>query len=209
MLSTYIVRRGDHLPAIAHRLGLGPDEVWDHPKNAELRALRKDWHILAEGDILTIPPAKRKALPIFRGETNRYTARVPTIETRLRVADLVGPFANEAYVLEGLGTSAGGTTDGDGYLTISAPVTLRTLRVQFPDRKASLDLFLGDMAPISTISGVQMRLAHRGFLRSRATGELDDATVQALRAFQRSEHLEVSGAIDDATVAALKDAFGC
>jgi nucleoid-associated protein YgaU len=69
-LKTHVVRRGDYLPRIAHQLGVDPDDIWNHPKNKPLRDLRGDWHILAEGDVLTIPEAEQAALPIAAGQVN-------------------------------------------------------------------------------------------------------------------------------------------
>lgn len=210
MLITHIVRRGDHLPKLAFERGVDPETVWNHPKNKALRELRKDWHILCEGDILTIPvPDPPEGLPIRAGTTNRYKGQVPKIDTPVRFADEAGPYAGEAYVIRGMGKPVEGTTDGDGHLTISSPMWVRTVQVEFPARGVAVDLLVGDMDPITEISGVQMRLAHLGYLKARKSNALDEATVEALRAFQRAQYLDPSGQIDDATVAALKDAFGC
>ena len=34
----HVVRQGEYLRKLAHRFGVDPDELWNHPKNAELKA---------------------------------------------------------------------------------------------------------------------------------------------------------------------------
>ena len=65
------------------------------------------------------------------------------------------------------------------------------------------------MDPVTEISGVQLRLAALKFLKGAATGDLDDATVEALRAFQKAKGLACTGEMDQATLDALVQAYGC
>ena len=209
MIKTHVVRAGEHLATIAHDAGLDPDDVWNHPKNKELREARKDKNILCEGDVLTLDVEEQKPIPLKVGQANRYSAMVPEIETHLRFADARGPFAGEAYVVEGLDEPIKGTTDGDGKLTINAPVTAKVAKVRFEKRGLSFSALLGEMDPITEPSGVQLRLALLGYFKGPASGELDAATTEALRAFQKAKSLGSTGAMDQPTLEALKAAYGC
>lgn len=209
MIKTHVVRAGQHLAQIAHDAGLDPDEVWNHPKNNELRERRKDKNILCEGDVLVLPIEEPAPLSLKIGQENRFSAVVPEVETHLRFADARGAFAGEAYVVEGLDEPITGTTDGDGKLTISAPVGAKIAKVRFDARSLSFTVLLGEMDPITEPSGVQLRLALLGYLKGTPSGEIDDATTRALRAFQEAKALDRTGAMDEPTLAALKDAYGC
>ena len=209
MLQSHVIRAGDHLAKIAHDAGLDPDAVWSHPKNADLRALRKDQNILCEGDVVFLPVEDPVTLPLKVGAANRFSVVVPEIETHVRFGNATGPFAGEAYVVEGLDEPIRGTSDGDGKVTITAPVTAHVATVRFEKRGLSFSVLLGEMDPITEVSGVQLRLASLGYLKGTPSGELDDATTGALRAFQDAKGLARTGAMDQATLDALKAAYGC
>ncbi|MFO0761142.1 MAG: peptidoglycan-binding domain-containing protein [Byssovorax sp.] len=209
MIKTYAVRSGDHLAKIAHDEGLDPDEVWNHPKNKVLRDKRKDKNILCEGDVLFLPLEEPTPLALQAGRTNRYSAVIPTVETHLSFADKNGPFASEPYTVEGLDEPIEGMTDRAGNLTIKAKVGAKVARVIFMSRRLQFDVLLGEMDPITEVSGVQLRLVLLGYLKGKAAGELDEESRDALRAFQKAKRLPVTGATDQATLDALKDAYGC
>ena len=54
-MKPYVIKQGDYLTRIAHRLGFVANEVWNDPKNAELKALRSDPDTLKSGDIVFVP----------------------------------------------------------------------------------------------------------------------------------------------------------
>ena len=54
----YVVKAGDYTKKLAHTLGFDADEVWNDPKNAELKKLRKDPDMLVAGDVLFVPEKK-------------------------------------------------------------------------------------------------------------------------------------------------------
>lgn len=209
MIKMHVVRAGEHLAKIAHDAGLDPDEVWSHPKNTELRARREDRNILCEGDVLALPLEEVPPLPLKVGQANRFSVIVPEVETHLRFGDARGPFAAEPYVVEGLDEPVEGMTDGDGKLTISAPVGAKLAKVRFKKRGLNFSVLLGEMDPITEPSGVQLRLALLGYLKATPSGELDEATLGALRAFQAAKGLGQTGAMDEPTLKAIKNDYGC
>lgn len=50
-MTPYIVQQGDYLAKLAFVHGFEPDEVWNDPKNADLKKLRPDPNVLAPGDV--------------------------------------------------------------------------------------------------------------------------------------------------------------
>jgi hypothetical protein len=55
MATDYIVQPGDCISSLAGARGLKWDTVWNHPKNAQLKAKRKDPNVLMPGDVIYLP----------------------------------------------------------------------------------------------------------------------------------------------------------
>jgi hypothetical protein len=207
---TYVVRQGDYLEQLAYKLGFDVDAVWGHQKNEELRQRRKDNHrILCPGDILYIPAVDGHAeLQLAAGQSNSYTAKIPELVTQLQLMDENGPLAGEDYTLEGLGAPVDDKTDGEGKLSFSAPVTTREIRLVLKNYGA-FELGIGEMDPISELTGVQKRLANLGHHWEAPNGEMDDDTRNGIMRFQRASGLEMTGELTADTVAELEKAYGC
>jgi hypothetical protein len=100
-LQLYVVRQGDYLAKIADSLGFDPDEAWNHPRNSELKELRKDPHVLLPGDILWFNKITRPSSRLAGGTENAYVAEVPRVPLHIQIRNHVGePFAGEAYEAE-------------------------------------------------------------------------------------------------------------
>lgn len=56
----HIVSQGESVSSIAYEHGFFWQTLWDHPKNRDLKSLRKDPDILTEGDVLHIPDREDK-----------------------------------------------------------------------------------------------------------------------------------------------------
>ena len=82
-VKSYVVRQGDYLTKLAYVHGFDAADVWKDPKNAELRGKRGDHDILARGDVLFVPMAEKVGVPLQKGVTNRYVARVPAVDLSL------------------------------------------------------------------------------------------------------------------------------
>jgi len=205
----FVVRSGDHLEAIAHQFGVTANAIRNEPSNANLVKKRGDMSMLAAGDVLYIPAReRRKFLPVAVGSSNKFVATVPKVTVHLDLADGKSKHANVNYTVDGAGPQTKGTTDGDGHVTFSVPVTVRTVRLTLSDTGHAFDVQVGGLDPIEETSGVQMRLAHLGFYGGPLDGRLSDHTRAAIRAFQAHQKMNVTGEADDATLAALKEAHG-
>ncbi len=206
----YVVRQGDYLEKLAHTFGFSLEEVWSHPKNAEIRAKRSDHNLLCPGDILYLPVKEQRSLPLRRGVTNRYIAKVPKVEIRLILQSEGEPIREEPYVVEGLRKPLEGKTSDIGEVTFSVPINTREVRLLLPEKNVSYPIFVGDLDPIDEPSGVRMRLMHLGYYgwHPQSDGADEQLDREAIRAFQRSNAIEATGVMDEATRVALREAHG-
>jgi hypothetical protein len=121
------------------------------------------------------------------------------------------PRANVPYVLVVDGTVKTGSTDSDGRIETTIPQNARsatlTLEPGTP-REKEIPLNLGYLNPINEISGVKHRLNNLGFMSSDTSNEMTDELAEALREFQKSYGLDVTGEIDENTRNKIRDLHG-
>jgi hypothetical protein len=207
-MKPYVIQQGDHLTKLAFQMGFDAEQVWSDPANAELRQKRTDKDVLCPGDVVFVPDGPRRALPLQGGTSNRYEAKVPTAEVRLKLAKAGAPIAGETYRVEGAGRPIEGVTDSEGGVSFAVPVHTREVDLVLPSRNTSYHVRVGNLDPASEPSGVKSRLAQLGYLGHPLPEGFDEAARRALAAFQRAEGLPATGEPDDATRAALAKKFG-
>jgi N-acetylmuramoyl-L-alanine amidase len=191
------VREGDTITSVAFRFGFFPETLWQHPSNSVLRSLRTDGDILMPGDVMNVPPIRIR--PHLAPVNHRYRFRRKGVPARMRmqIFDENGPRASQSFVLSIDARELPGTTDGDGVIeAFIPPDAVRGELMIGPDRKTYTILF-GTLDPITEIIGVQKRLNNIGFYCGEETGEMNDATAEALRRFQFRAQLPVTGHLDD------------
>jgi hypothetical protein len=200
----YVVKDGDYLDKLALLLAFDADEVWNASENAELKK-KRDPNLLSAGDILYVPEKKDiHWLPLKDGSDNSFTTKVPRTTLRLVFENLGKPFANEAYVVKGMGAPEEGTTDGDGTVEVKVPVHVREIEVVFKKTGVAHPFHIGDMDPIDEMSGVIKRLENLGYdCTPSEDGDSDDAVKAAIAAFQTDQGLPSTGTMDDPTREAL------
>jgi hypothetical protein len=209
----YIVRQGDYLAKLSFVHGFDADDVWNDPKNEDLKKLRTDPNILAPGDILFIPEKEgEEGLPIAKGTENSYAATVPKVEVKLTFQDSEAkPMAGAPCQIRGLGDGGADMipteTDGDGTLTLKVPVTVREVEVHFPRQNTTHHVRVGDMDPANEASGIQKRLQNLGFWHGAGdkAGDLDALLGSAIMTFQGKMGIEGNGAFDPDTEKAVLD----
>ena len=219
-MTSYVVRRGDHLVKIATSRNLDPDAVWNHPKNDDLRKRRTSMHVLCAGDVVFLPdppPVKWRSLNV--GSSNSFVATPKTVKISVVFSHTGKPLAGEACTVDELPALGSLTTDGSGALTFQAPVKLEHLTVTFPGIGAKYGLRVGHLDPIEEPSGVLQRLRNMGYTRRvpaggawRALGPEspeDAELLQALLEFQSEQGLPQTGILDQATRDKLADVHGC
>ena len=210
---TYVTASAsDCITSIADANGFFWKTIWDHSKNADLKKLRKDPNVLMEGDSVYVPQLQTKN--VSKADGQRYTFQrkgVPAL-TRFRFLKDGKPRANEPYVFTVGDTTQRGNTDGDGMVTMTIPPGAEDGTIVIgsgPDAK-TYDVSLGAMDPVATDSGVRKRLHALGY-HPRSADDDPDGTylAQALREFQVSQKLKLTGTLDDTLRSKLSDAFGC
>jgi hypothetical protein len=202
-----VVRPGEYLAQIAHEGGFSADDVWNHPKNAELKSLRQNPLMLCFGDILFVPKPEKKWLTVSGGTVNKFSARVPTLPLTLNLVGKKGPLKGVTCRLKGIPGVETATTDGDGTLKLDVPMQVRAVTVDVDDPRFHAVVKVGHLDPPDTTSGVRMRLRNLQYLHDDVA---PDAHFKlAVAAFQRTSQLPDTGVVDDATRKALVAAHGC
>jgi N-acetylmuramoyl-L-alanine amidase len=222
----HVIQQGECLIEIAERAGHLWQTIWEHPENERLRREREDPSILAPGDRVFIPELTLREESIATNRSHRFRVARPHAVLRLRLLDWDGhPRKGLAYTLDIDGDVRRGATDGDGKIEERIPPRAgrAVLRVEDPARDPARRRFqrpahddapeeyvlsLGSLDPITTTSGVRMRLLNLGYLR----GSFDDpeeALRAAIRSFQESRGREPTGRLDEALAADLEAQHGC
>jgi hypothetical protein len=211
-MQPYVVRDGDHLSVIAHKLGFDADTVWNDPKNADLKKLRGSPNILCAGDVVYVPDPKPKDWSTLTiGTLNPFVSPVPTVQLSLGFSQNGKALINAKCIIHGLAEPNQFSTDAAGRLSVSIPVTLQTVSVEFPDIPMVRRVKIGHLDPVGEPTGVLQRLQNLGYVSPRTRVDPNDAATLAgpLAAFQRAAALTVTGALDDDTRGALQKAHGC
>ena len=208
-----MVRQGDHLAAIAQRMGFDAAEVWQHAANAELRDRREHGDELFPGDVLMVPeprpPSRSRIQP--RGRHSFSGAR-PPMTVKLRVVQDGEPVKDTSFRADiGARAPLEVRSDGDGLLTLEIPVQTQRVLLSADEPKLLFRVMVGHLDPIDEPSGTTQRLQNLG--HAPPSPEASDENkrlhlTHALRSFQASQSLPETGELDNDTRAALRGAHG-
>ena len=213
-MKPYVIKQGDYLTRIAHRLGFVANEVWNDPKNAELKALRSDPDTLKSGDIVFIPDVPKQRNPFTKETDNAYVAKVPKLPVSLTLDHRGEPIADEKYIVRGLDEELEGTTDAEGTVAFEIDVNVKEVVIELVDKKRSYRMLLGNLDPVDEPSGARQRLMQLGIYSATLEGadqyvaHNEVQLAAALKAFQKTNELEVTGELDDVTVDKLREVYG-
>jgi hypothetical protein len=210
---TYTVQLGDCLASIAYQLGFLPDTLWEYGANAALRDGVRRLHVVNPADIIHLPKLSRRDENASTGM--RYKLRRKGVPERLRIRFVdyrLQPRAGTRFLLH-VETASGnavadrsGQLDGNGFLDVPIPPDAlhgEVLLVDSAGEREEIEIDLGYVNPMNEVSGVQARLNNLHYDAGPETGEMNDATRNALKEFQLRHHLSVTGDIDRATKALL------
>jgi hypothetical protein len=212
----YTVQKGDCITSIASRTGHFWKTLWEHPDNAPIRDARKSPNILLPGDVLTVPPLRKKQQDCATDKLHKFVRKGVPARLRIRVMQepedppedgsgpLEEPRANQDYLLDIDGDVRSGTTDGDGWIDVTIPCEALQGKLTIGPDKFQIQIDLGYLDPEDDITGLQGRLTNLGYT-CMPTGTLDEDTRAALVLFQTERKLEPTGEFDDATRAKLHE----
>lgn len=202
----HTVQPGECLSSIALRYGFFADAIWNHAANAPLRTRRVNMNVLAPGDVVVIPDKTLGLQTRPTGQRHRFRRRGVPAKFRFRLVHGDTPRAGVPFRLIVDGRTHEGATDSDGVGEIPVAPDARRARLYIddPESPQEHDVALGQLRPADSIDGAQARLRNLGYEDVRVTGELDDATRSALRAFQAAQGLGVTGQLDAATSERLR-----
>lgn len=196
------------MATIGARYGIPWKLIWDSPANETLRSRRDDPNVLAPGDIVTIPPPICRKAQGATGTIHRFVVKREKIKLFVRLTGHHEPLTNEPYRLEYDDEQVDGTTASDGIIEAEIEASQSAVRLVLPRRMQSYDLELGQLDPVTRISGAQTRLLNLGLYTGKSHGTLDQATRLALESFQRIQKIAVTGQLDQRTQQELGKVYG-
>jgi hypothetical protein len=222
MAEDYTVEPGDCMSSIAYEHGFFWQTLWNLSENAALKTRRKNPNVLMTGDVVHIPDLTVRNESGATETTHKFMLKGVPEMLRMKLLDANHkPRANLDYIIVIDGDSRRGKTDSQGELKESIPPNAKTGKLTFaaPGNKTGkptpgkpknqvMILQLGNLNPISEVSGLKARLANLGLYKGPIDDNLDDATKQAISVFQRKKGLPVTGVADDATKAQLQQTHG-
>jgi N-acetylmuramoyl-L-alanine amidase len=202
------IKQGESLSSVADLYGFFWDTLWNHPNNARLRESRQDPNVLMARDRVFIPEKTPKEEAGETGKVHTFQLKGVPVRLNFRLLDEDDqPRTGLRYELSVDGKQvAAGVTPDDGLISalISPKATTAKLVVHAEGGDETHSFDVGHLNPIEYTSGVQARLKNLGFYAGDLTGQIDQATQEAIRMFQQLQGLPVTGQPDDATKQALR-----
>ena len=209
-MAIYVVQQGDHLSSIAERFGFRDyRNIWNDSGNAELRALRKDPHVLLPGDSLVIPDKQVKTVKKPTGAQHRFVVGSSRLMLRIILRDFDHePIANVDCELEIEGTIVKLQSNGQGLIEKMIEKGARRGMLRVPALDLEHPIHIGDLDPVEGDEGWRARLINLGYYPG-TVNDLDEQPLRhAIEEFQCDYDLKVSGELDVTTQAALIKAHG-
>ena len=164
---------------------------------------RESPNIHVPGDVVVVPDKRVGVITASTGKAHRFRRKGVPSMLNVRLLDGGEPRASVAWTIEAGGRTLTGTTDADGWLRCSLMPDVKEGVLRLDATGESWNFDIGNVHPIATPAGLQARLRNLGYSSGEITGELDDATVAALRNFQRDHGLAETGDADEATLQKL------
>lgn len=206
--------QGETLASLAAAHGFSrASQLYDHPDNAPLRALRSNPDVLAVGDVVAVPDPSPGAVQVRVSARHRFEVAVPRPQLRLHPVGCDGESLDgRRYVLEVESARFEGVIDGRIEHPISVGARHARLEVErSDDAEPTLiwELQVGHLAPAETAAGLQARLNNLGFGAGEVDADVGPKTQAGIRRFQHAHGLDVDGESSEALVETLREAYGC
>lgn len=204
----YIVKQGDCISSIAAKFGLFPDTISRHSNNTSFGDKNKELEILKPGDEIFVPEKGIREEGCGTEEKHSFRRLGVPAYFRIQLLDMeLEPRASERVTFEIDGKSKWVTTDEDGWIEEPISPTAKEVILSIFEDEEELfyEFWLGELDPITEISGIQQRLCNLGFYHGRITGEINEETTYGIEGFQRFFDLEPDGKLTDTTIAQIEE----
>lgn len=205
-MAEHIVKKGDHVPRLAHEGGhRAIEQVWDHPDNEELRKVREDPCILLAGDTLVVPETEKGSESGSTDAKHRFVAEVMRLTLGVKLQNWDGKeLEPEKLLVKVDGSEVEPEDEGGGAFRTPIAPTAKEALVRADGREATLRI--GHLDPIDSDTGVRARLQNLGY---RIDDETDDAVRLGVEEFQVEHGLWVDGVVGPNTRGKLEEEHGC
>ncbi len=214
MATEHVVLQGEHLSQISEKYGfLDYRTIWDHPGNADLKALRKTPNVLLPGDTVHIPDKLKKQESRATGQLHHFQVPSQRLFLHLVLKDWANqPLADTECELQLEGKAIPLKTDAAGRIKVPIPITEADATLTFKDPMVPFDLLIpikiGHLDPVDSASGQMARLSNLGYI-TRPLEDVDDIVMgRTVQEFQCDAGLPVTGNCDAATQGKLKEMHG-
>lgn len=198
------VGEGESTASLAKKHGFFWRTIWEHGQNSALREKRKDPSVLFADDDIFIPEKKMKEVSKPTDAEHTFKRKGEPCKIKLQLLKLGKPRAGEKYIIEIEGTQIQGTTDGDGKIEHFIPGESKSGKLILRDGKEVYAIGIGYLDPMDEPIGIQQRLNNLGY-SVMESGEIDDATKEALTKFQNDQGLDATGELDGATKSKIQE----
>ena len=206
---------GDHLTAIAERLGL-PDTqtILAESANESFRD-RPHPEMLNPGEILSLPDLEPVKHTLATGQRHKLTIQRPKAKLRVSFKTFSGkPTAAAQATLKLEGEAPEQISLDGGSLDKPIPPACPTAGVEMPavaEGKPEIHwrLRLGHLLRSEGDQGALARLRNLGYYRAVPASADANERRSAIEEFQFAQGLTVTGTLDDETRAKIEEIYGC
>jgi peptidoglycan hydrolase-like protein with peptidoglycan-binding domain len=210
-MPNHIVVDGEWIGSIAAAAGIRSwKTLWNHPRNAGLRA-RRDPNLLIPGDTVWIPPVDVRGESTATAASHKLVVSTPLNKLVIRftrITRYVNSFGPIHYELAVGSSRQGGElhTDGD---QIEAPLPLNATEATLTINGATATLKIGKLQPIARLAGMQARMTNLGWDVGAIDNQDGPRTKQGTKGFQAFYTIKVDGIIGGQTRGKAKQVYGC
>jgi hypothetical protein len=217
----HVVKPGDTLSSIAAENGFfNFRTVFDDPANAALKELRPNPHVLFPGDEVVIPDRQVRVVKRPTTELHTFVLQRQGLHLRLRIRDLDDvPLTAKTEIILSTNSPEDATPlrpDGKGVIEREIERRLVKGELRVEEKKTKMDLLVGGLDPITTMSGQRARLNNLGYFAGSSTEDKEqfrwaaeefkkDKKVQPLAVKEADIDLEVGIAVGPFTQKLAKE----
>jgi N-acetylmuramoyl-L-alanine amidase len=216
-MTKHRVEQGECLSSIARQYGFSDYRgIYDHPDNASFKQKRPNPNLIYPGDEFWIPEKELRHEDAVTEKRHRFQVESRKTMLRMRLKDEQDkPIAHAKYILEVEQLEFTGSTDANGELSHKTAPDAKDGRLRvFLKHNGVEEVFtwrlgIGQLDPVTEISGVQARLSNLGFEAGPVDGQNGPLTRAAVRQFQAHYKLQVDGIVGPETRGKLEQVYGC